>query len=48
MADDTREPIKKVQISDVPADAQPKELDKSQLDKVSGGGYYGEPDYSGN
>lgn len=42
------EQVKKVQISDVaqPEGATGTELDQSQLDKVSGGGYYG-VDYSG-
>ena len=42
------EQIKKVEIEGVekPEDANPTgtELDKSQLDKVSGGGYYGNDD----
>ena len=41
MADPNNEEIKKVQIADVADTEESPELDDSQLDKVSGGGYYG-------
>lgn len=49
MADPNVDEIGKVNIADLEEpDSSGAELDDAQLDKVSGGGMYGDPGFDGN